>query len=461
MLTQREALLSRIMIATQVVITLFIFYLTHFAFGEFLLSPLSRLFILIQIAIIWTLLFVKFNLGIIYRRVKFLNLIQGYTVSASIGTGLILLEIITFPFIEHKSFYVQYLFVFYLLNLLSLIGFKLVFYYAMRLLRRYGHNRRNIIVITDTEFSGYVDDFLTSKDWGYYIQNIITFDKELKRKYPKVKIVEDYNSLLDRILMRGIDDIFYCLPVNDQHYDVEKLLAFSNQLGITFHILQNTDKVKNNSEDAYLFKTYQTTPPNYVNVRLKGAIDTVFSIFIILALFPLLVIISILIKLEDGGPIFFKQERIGLNGRRFMCYKFRSMVINAEAIQASLMTLNESDGPTFKIENDPRITKVGRILRKISFDELPQFFNVLRGEMSIVGPRPPLLKEVVQYERYQLRRLSMKPGITCIWQVSGRNSVSFEEWMKMDLEYIDNWSLWLDIKLIFKTVGVVFKATGR
>lgn len=177
--------------------------------------------------------------------------------------------------------------------------------------------------------------------------------------------------------------------------------------------------------------------------------------------FPLLILIALLIKLEDGGPVLFKQERIGLNGRRFTCYKFRSMVMNAEELITDLLDMNESDGPTFKIENDPRITKIGRILRKTSLDELPQFYNVIKGEMAVVGPRPPLLREVQQYERSQLRRLSMKPGITCKWQVWGRNKVSFKEWMRMDLDYIDHWSLALDIKIMFATIGVILKANGQ
>lgn len=463
MLTKREALLSRIMIAVQVAITILIFYMTEFFFEENLLSPLSRVFILIQVAVIWTVLFSKFNLGIIFRRVGFVNLIQGYLVGISIGVILIYLEIILFPFIEHKNFVSKYLLVFYFLNLFSLISFKFLFYYSMRVIRRYGRNSRNIIILTNIEFSDYIDDFLKANDWGYHIQNIITPDIELKKKYKKVKVIDNHDVLIERFMVRGIDDIFFCLPVNNKFYNVEKLLAFSNELGITFHILQHEDKVKKNSENNsdLLFNTYQTTPPNYINVKIKAILGTFLSVLIIIGLLPVFLFIAVLIKMEDRGPVFFKQERIGLNGRRFMCYKFRSMVVNAESIQDSLMNKNESDGPTFKIERDPRITKIGKIIRKLSLDELPQFYNVLRGEMAIVGPRPPLLKEVMQYELYQLRRLSMKPGITCIWQVKGRNAVSFEEWMKMDLEYIDNWSIWLDIKLVIQTIGVVFKATGR
>jgi lipopolysaccharide/colanic/teichoic acid biosynthesis glycosyltransferase len=164
---------------------------------------------------------------------------------------------------------------------------------------------------------------------------------------------------------------------------------------------------------------------------------------------------------EDGGPVFFHQKRIGLNGRQFHCYKFRTMVVNAESLQKELLDKNEQEGPVFKIKNDPRITKIGRFLRKTSLDELPQFMNVLKGEMSVVGPRPPIPEEVKKYKRWQQRRLSMKPGITCIWQVSGRNSIPFDQWMKMDMQYIDTWSLKLDIIIILKTIKVVLMGDGQ
>lgn len=158
--------------------------------------------------------------------------------------------------------------------------------------------------------------------------------------------------------------------------------------------------------------------------------------------------------------MFFVQQRSGLYGRPFPMIKFRSMVVDAEARKSDLGHLNEMDGPVFKMARDPRVTRVGRVIRKLSIDELPQLWNVLRGEMSLVGPRPPIPAEVAKYERWQMRRLSMKPGITCIWQVSGRNEVDFETWMKLDLEYIDNWSLFLDLKLLLKTVPVVLVGAG-
>jgi lipopolysaccharide/colanic/teichoic acid biosynthesis glycosyltransferase len=172
-----------------------------------------------------------------------------------------------------------------------------------------------------------------------------------------------------------------------------------------------------------------------------------------------MLVVGVLIKLTSRGPLLFKQDRVGLHGTMFHMLKFRSMIANAEELKAKLMAQNEQQGPVFKISRDPRITAVGRFIRKYSIDELPQLINVLRGEMSIVGPRPPVPAEVAKYEAWQRRRLSVRPGLTCVWQVSGRNQISFEEWMYLDMQYIDHWSLAQDFQLILKTVPVVL--TGR
>ena len=189
----------------------------------------------------------------------------------------------------------------------------------------------------------------------------------------------------------------------------------------------------------------------------KRSMDIVASLLGLILLSPIFLIIAIVIKLEDPkGSIFFSQMRSGKNNKLFPMYKFRSMVSNAEELLEELKDLNEMDGPAFKIKDDPRITKVGKFIRKTSIDELPQLFNVLKGDMSLVGPRPPIPHEVAEYNNYQMQRLLVKPGLTCIWQVSGRNSIGFDEWVEMDLDYIKNRNLFMDIKLIFKTIGVLF-----
>lgn len=193
---------------------------------------------------------------------------------------------------------------------------------------------------------------------------------------------------------------------------------------------------------------------------LKRMVDVSAAAIALILFSPILLIIILAIKLTSRGPIFFTQTRVGLGGRTFKLYKFRSMVVNADEMKDSLEKDNEKDGPIFKMKHDPRITKVGRFLRKYSFDELPQLLNILKNDMSLVGPRPPVPREVVQYEDWQLRRLSVQPGLTCIWQTSGRSKLTFEEWMRMDLQYIDQWNLRLDMKLLLKTVKVVITADG-
>lgn len=188
----------------------------------------------------------------------------------------------------------------------------------------------------------------------------------------------------------------------------------------------------------------------------KRSLDILGSLLGIICLSPIFLITAIAIKLESKGNIIFKQKRVGLNGKEFEMYKFRSMVVNAEELKEKLAKENQMSGPMFKIKSDPRITKVGKFIRKTSIDELPQLINILKGDMSLVGPRPSLPKEVEQFEPWMKRRLEVKPGLTCYWQVSGRNSIDFEDWMKLDVKYVEERNFWIDIKLIFKTIGVLF-----
>ena len=209
--------------------------------------------------------------------------------------------------------------------------------------------------------------------------------------------------------------------------------------------------------DGYIH--YLSVRHRPVQFAIKRLFDIVSSACALLLLSPLMLTVAVLIKVTSRGPILFKQVRVGQHGHPFNMLKFRSMVVNAEALKAKLMAQNEQKGPVFKMKRDPRITGIGAFIRKFSIDELPQLINVLRGEMSIVGPRPPVPSEVAKYEAWQRRRLSVRPGLTCVWQVSGRNQISFEEWMYLDMQYIDHWTLAHDFQLILKTVPVVL--TGR
>lgn len=192
----------------------------------------------------------------------------------------------------------------------------------------------------------------------------------------------------------------------------------------------------------------------------KRLFDFLFSLLALIVLLPLLIVVAVLIWFEDRGPVIYTQKRVGKNGKEFVMYKFRSMCLDADQKLKDLQQFNEKDGPVFKMTDDPRVTKIGRIIRKFSIDELPQLFNILKGEMSLVGPRPPLPNEVKQYSSYQMHRLDVTPGLTCYWQISGRSNVNFEKWVELDMKYINERSLWTDLKIILKTVPAVLSGYG-
>lgn len=270
-----------------------------------------------------------------------------------------------------------------------------------------------------------------------------------------------------------LDGVLRTLPVAEVYFantglsnaaEMQKAIKTCESFGIPFALpasmfrLDRASPMGNHGiKDGYLH--YQTVASRPVAMAFKRAFDILSSGVALWLLSPLLIIVALLIKLTSRGPLLFRQTRVGLHGRPFRMLKFRTMVENAEALKAGLSAKNEMDGPVFKMKSDPRITSIGKFLRKFSIDELPQLVNVLRGDMSVVGPRPPVPQEVAKYQTWQRRRLSVRPGLTCIWQVSGRNEISFEQWMYMDLQYIDTWSFSKDIGLILKTFPVVF--TGR
>ena len=467
MFTKREINLSKVMVAVQVLITLLIFFQTELIYFENKFDTRENIYFMIQIIVIWSLSLSKFRLGIVFRAIPLAKRFRGYLVTVLFGCILFYTQIEFLPFILDTDHLQKFIIVFGLVDLVALVIFKAVFYYSMLFLRRSGYNTRHLIIVADTTSIKFINYFIRSKDWGYKIEAILSPDPEFEFKHEGISVIKNVDNLKTFITKNTVDDIFYCLPIEDTRCDLQQLIVDAEEIGVTLHIMQQSyleslirgKKIKNGLNNNCL--THSKIPTNYMMLKLKDVFDLLFSIMVLTAVTPLILLIAFEIWLEDGGPVFFKQERVGMNGRLFNLYKFRTMVVNAEAMIPELLNRNEMDGPVFKIGNDPRITHVGRFLRKTSLDELPQFYNVIKGEMSVVGPRPPLLREVVQYERSQLRRLSLKPGITCIWQVSGRNSISFSEWIQLDLKYIDSWSMLLDFKIMLKTVGVIFKATGH
>ncbi len=343
---------------------------------------------------------------------------------------------------------------------------KIIFYEEMKALRTRGYNSRMVLVVADKQSDHFIEYLIKTKDWGYRIWGIVTDSHTIAKMYGATYNILPFDSHFQSVLDNNtIDEVIYCKGKPD-YGEIDALMDLCAEVGLVFRVKSTLYNNKNEELRVSRFnnvalQTAFNIPDNYLELKAKRFFDILFSLCVIVCSLPFTIVIASIIYLTDRGSVFFKQERVGLNGRRFDCYKFRSMVTNAEDLLDGLQDQNEQDGPAFKMENDPRITPIGRFIRKTSLDELPQFINVLKGDMSVVGPRPPIPSEVDQYIRWQNRRLSVRPGITCIWQVSGRNKVSFEEWMRMDLEYIDNWSIFLDMKLTLQTIKVMILGDGR
>jgi exopolysaccharide biosynthesis polyprenyl glycosylphosphotransferase len=264
----------------------------------------------------------------------------------------------------------------------------------------------------------------------------------------------------------AVDEVLVALPINRYGYLVETIVRRCEEQGIVVRVrteMFNSRVARSYTDDlqGVPVVTIQSGPQDSWQLIAKRLIDILGSAGFLLLLAPIFAIVTVLIRLDSAGPILFAQERVGLNKRRFRMLKFRTMLDGADQQQLVLEHLNEAEGPVFKIRNDPRITRVGRILRRFSIDELPQLFNVLKGDMSLVGPRPLPLRDVNRINvRWHKRRFSIKPGITCSWQVNGRSNIGFNDWVRMDLDYIDKWSLGLDIKILMKTIPAVFRGPG-
>ncbi|WP_439185270.1 sugar transferase [Carboxylicivirga taeanensis] len=433
-------------------------------FGQFtFLSNKDSIILHLVVIGLWLLLSKAFRTNEIYRSRPYSILLFNVIGMTIVGVGALALAVFLFNL---HYIGITPLIYFGAVSATVLFLIKLSFFSYLKGARRRGFNYRNILIIGDESAITFIKQVLKYKEWGYRIVGVVG-NEQLSNKVGDLVTVLPEDADVDKLIEeKTIDEVIYCQQKAKME-DIMALLTSCNELGVVFRMSSPFFNMLSNKTHLHYFDTtpvltISNTPIDYLLLTAKGVFDFLVSFVTITIFSPLFIGIAIGIKMTSKGPIFFKQKRVGMRGRKFWVYKFRTMVTNAEDLKASLMDHNEMDGPVFKIEKDPRITGIGHFLRKTSLDELPQFFNVLLGDMSIVGPRPPVPAEVREYERWQLRRLSMKPGITCIWQISpSRNDVSFEEWMNMDLEYIDNWSLRLDFVIILKTIRTMLRADGR
>ena len=336
-----------------------------------------------------------------------------------------------------------------------------------RHIRKRGYNFRRILIIgTGKRAQAFIELVHKHAEWGLQVVGLV--DEDIAKRGKVIaghKVLGSFKDVPDIIHNNVVDEVVFVVPRSWLNR-IEEIMHFCESEGLKVSVAVDYFKLKfsrakQTDLGGFPLLSFESTPDRLWCLLVKRLFDVVFSGIALLMLAPIFAITAIIIKATSKGPVFFRQKRCGLNGRTFILYKFRTMVEGAEARLDELIKHNEMNGPVFKMENDPRLTRVGKFLRKTSLDELPQLWNVFKGEMSLVGPRPPIPKEVEQYDNWQRRRLSMRPGITCLWQVNGRNRiVDFNEWARLDLEYIDNWSLGLDFKILLKTIPAVLFARG-
>jgi exopolysaccharide biosynthesis polyprenyl glycosylphosphotransferase len=348
---------------------------------------------------------------------------------------------------------------------LALAGVRAVGMTAIRSFRRRGHNTRFVLIVGSGTRARHVLQVLQRhREWGLRVVGFL--DDGDSAHDPRIpsdrirKLIDLPNILKERV----IDEVIVACP-RSMLGNIGPVVSTCASAGVPMTLLSDLfgdylppPRVTRFGSLAAL--SFAPVHHSRSLLFVKRAIDLVGSAALLVVSAPLIAIAAVAIHLSSPGPILFRQIRCGQYGRPFTMFKLRTMEADAESHQAELMAENEMTGPVFKIRNDPRITSVGRFLRRLSLDELPQFWNVLRGDMSIVGPRPPLPHEVAEYATFDRRRLSMRPGITCLWQVGGRNNVDFDGWVKLDLEYIDTWSLLNDFKIMLRTLPAVFRGTG-
>jgi exopolysaccharide biosynthesis polyprenyl glycosylphosphotransferase len=359
-----------------------------------------------------------------------------------------------------------WVFLFAVFSLLFLLTEKLALRLTARYARSHGFNYRTVLIVgTSPTALRIAESIYGHRFWGFRILGFIRNGPPPENGWPgRFAILGEIDDIPRIVESNVVDDVIFAVHRRELDRLEDLFLSLQEQgirtrfaMDLFPHTLARIDLEE---LDGMPILSFATVPTSQLQLLVKRLLDVAVATLLLLLALPVVGVIALLIKLTSGGNVLFRQTRCGLNGRIFTLYKFRTMVEGAEEQRRELLHLNEMDGPVFKLRSDPRVTWFGRFLRRFSLDELPQLWNVLRGDMSLVGPRPPIPEEVAQYKRWQRRRLAMKPGLTCLWQISGRNDLDFERWMELDLEYIDSWSPLLDFKILLKTIPAVLSGKG-
>lgn len=384
----------------------------------------------------------------------------------TLGTSLILVA----HLLAHIDLWTpEFLVVFWLTAASTTAMGRLLMRLALRRARLRGRNLRDMLMVgTNPRAVQFARKVRDNHFLGYRIIGFVDQEWPGMAEFAQsgFSLTANFDDLLVYLRSHVVDEVVVALPMRSLHSRATEVATICEEQGILVRFLSNLfdgrtsrPRVVVMEDDSVI--THSTMRPEGWAVVIKRLVDIVVSAAMILLLLPVFLLTALLIKLTSPGSVFFIQKRLGLNKRQFGIYKFRTMVVDAEKRMKEIEHLNEASGPVFKIKNDPRITPIGKFLRKTSIDELPQLLNVLRGDMSLVGPRPLPLRDYEGFsEDWQRRRFSVRPGVTCLWQIGGRSEISFQQWMELDLQYIDKWSLLLDLKILLKTIPAVLKGSG-
>ena len=378
-------------------------------------------------------------------------------------------------FLGHYAFHIKlitptFLVAFWAAGVLAAVISRSIMRLFLAQVRLHGRNLRDMLIVgTNARGLQFAAKIKANPALGYRIVGFVDHERQDATEFVNsgFQRVTDFAGLPTFLRRNVVDEVVIALPMRSMHEEASDVATLCEQHGILIRFASSLFDLKMSRKrveeivDGDSLITHYTGSLEGWPVVVKRIIDVVGSAVLLVLLSPVLLLAALLIKLTSPGPAMFVQQRLGLNKRHFGIYKFRTMVVDAEKRMKEIEHLNEVSGPVFKIKNDPRITPVGKFLRKTSIDELPQLLNVLKGDMSLVGPRPLPIRDYEGFsEDWQRRRFSIRPGITCLWQIGGRSSISFEKWMELDLQYIDKWSLWLDLEILVKTIPAVLKGSG-
>lgn len=470
MIRERQALIRRVYIFWDLAANSLALYFAYMIKTNFL--PLNVRGLRVTDEIFMTLVLIPFLYYFwgqemkMFDSVRFKSIWQIFMNSAK-TMGLVIISILVFFFVmKFQSVSRILIFLYGGIATIMITGNKILLQNIIHFLRKNGYSKRNVLIVgSGKKAQEFLETIHQQEVMGIRVVGLIDKDPttigQYRHGYEILGTDEDLHEILQ---VYPIDEVVCAVPFKKMD-NIQKVIDVCEEVGVTVRLISNFFRMliaQTSVEhlNGLPMLTFSSTPNNLLPLLFKRGLDIVVASIALCLFAPFFLIISLLIKLTSEGPVFFIQERCGLNGRRFPMLKFRTMVQDAEVLKANLAGMNEVSGPVFKMKNDPRVTWIGKWLRKSSLDEFPQFLNVLKGEMSVVGPRPPVPSEVKNYESWQRRRLSMRPGITCVWQISGRSNIGFDEWMRLDLKYIDTWSFWLDLKIIAKTIPIVLLCKG-